>query len=93
MSRAALGARWPLEPGDDDLTAGDVTITRFVYAGFPDTESRGHAVADMVPMLRDPTGRVDRDEVTRLAEVSAQFELSGVLIGDRGRLAEVLGLV
>jgi len=92
VSREALDARWPPEPGDDDLAAGEVPITLFVYAGRPEPESRGDAVADMLPMLRDPTGRVDRTEVAQLATVTAHLPVAGVVMQDRGRLATVLGL-
>jgi hypothetical protein len=92
VSVEALDARWPLERGDDDLAAGEVAIARFVYAGSPEPESRGHAVADMVWMLRDPAGRVDRTEVAQLAALTAHVPVTGVLMQDRGRLAAVLGL-
>jgi hypothetical protein len=92
LSEAALDDRWPLERGDDDLAAGEMTITRFVYAGSPEPESRRHAVADMLWMLRDPTGRVDRAQVTQLAALTAHVPGSGVFMQDRGRLAAVLGL-
>ncbi len=92
VSVHALNARWPLERGEDDLSAGEVAITRLVYAGQPGPESRGHAVADLLPMLRDPTGRVDRVKVARLAELTEHLQLSGLFMQDRGRLAAVLGL-
>jgi hypothetical protein len=92
VSVAALDARWPLEPGDDDLTAGEVAVTRFVYAGRPEPESRADAVADMLSMLRDVTGRVDRTEVAQLAALTDHLPLEGIPMGDRGRLATVLGL-
>jgi hypothetical protein len=92
VSLEALAARWPLQRGDDDLTAGEVAISGFVYAGHPDPESRAHAVADMVPMLRDPTGRINRTEVAQLAALTTQLQLAGVFIQDRGRLAAALGL-
>jgi len=92
VSVQALDARWPLESGDDDLAAGEVVITRFVYAGAPEPESRAHAVADMVPILRDPTGRVDRTGVAQLAALTAYLPVGGVILRDRSRLAAVLGL-
>jgi hypothetical protein len=92
VSVEALDARWPLESGDDDLAAGEVAITRFVYAGRPEPASRADAMADMVPMLRDPTGRVDRTEVAQLAALTAHLPVGGVVMQDRGRLAAVLGL-
>lgn len=92
VSRVALDARWPAHPGDDDLAAGEVTVARFVYAGRPEPESRADAVADMVWMLRDPTGRVGRTGVEQLAAVTSRVGLSGVLMLDRTRLAAVLGL-
>jgi hypothetical protein len=67
ISLEALETRWPLEPGDDDLASGEVPLAAFLYAGRPDPESPAHAVAEMVPMLRDPTGRVDRSDVAALA--------------------------
>jgi hypothetical protein len=92
VSVEALDARWPLERGDDDLAAGDVAIARLVYAGLTAPESRGHAVADMLPMLRDPTGRVDRTEVAQLAALTANLPVAGVVMQDHGRLAAVLAL-
>lgn len=92
VSVAALDARWPLKPGDDDLAAGEVALTRFVYAGRPEPESRADAVADMLAVLRDATGRVDRREVARLADLTAHLELSGLAAGDRDRLSALLGL-
>ena len=88
----ALDARWPVEQGDDDLAAGEVAIARFVYAGKAEPESRADAVADMVPMLRNPSGRVDRAEVAQLAALSARLPVVGVRMQDRGRLASALGL-
>jgi hypothetical protein len=84
VSREALDARWPPEPGDDDLAAGEVPITQFVYAGRPEPESRADAVADMLPMLRDPSGRVDRTKVAPLAALTAHVPVAGVLMRDRG---------
>jgi hypothetical protein len=92
VSVEALDARWPLEPGDDDLAAGEVAITRFVYAGRPEPVSRPESVAAMVPMVRDPAGRVDRTDVAQLAALTARLEVSGVPHGDRSRLAALLGL-
>ena len=92
VSVADLDARWPLEPGEDDLSAGEVTITRFVYAGRSGPESRADAVSDMLAMLRDPAGRVDRAEVAQLAALSALVELRGLATGDRPRLSDALGL-
>ncbi|MEW6471649.1 MAG: hypothetical protein AB1679_05220 [Actinomycetota bacterium] len=88
---ADLDARWPLERGDDDLTAGELVISRLIYAGRSEPESRGDAVADMVPMVRDRTGRVSRTDVAQLAALTAHFPFEGVLIQDRVRLASVLG--
>lgn len=92
VSVEALDARWPQEPGDDDLAAGELAITRLIHAGRPKPESRGDAVSDMVPMVRDRTGRVSRADVTQLAALTARLPLDGVLIRDRERLAAVLGL-
>lgn len=88
----ALDARWPLEPGDDDLSSGEVTISRFVYAGRLEPESRADAVADMLWMVRDPTGRVERTTVAQLAAFTAHVPLEAVVRLDRGRLASTLGL-
>jgi len=92
VSLEALDARWPLESGDDDLVAGELPITRFVYAGHPDAPSRADATAEMVPMVRDQTGRVSRAVVAQLAALTGHVRVSGVLPGDRGRLAGTLGL-
>ena len=92
VARSAIDARWPLEPGDDDLAAGEVTITRFVYAGRAEPESRGDGVADMVPMVRDPTNRVHRTDVAQLAALTAHLPIDGVLMRDRARLSALLGL-
>jgi hypothetical protein len=92
VSMDVLNDRWPLERGADDLAAGDVALARFAYHGRPEPPSRADAVADMVPMLRDPTGRVDRTEVAQLAALTADLQLECVLIGDRDRLGAVLGL-
>jgi hypothetical protein len=92
ISIKELDSRWPPERGDDDLVAGEVAISRFVYVGRPEPESRGHTVADMVPMLRNSTGRVKRADVVRLVALSAELPLSAVPISGRARLATVLGL-
>jgi hypothetical protein len=85
-------ARWPLQRGDDDLTAGELVISRLIYAGRSKPESHGDAVADMVPMVRDQTGRVTRADVAGIAALTTHFALDGVLIQDRARLAALLGL-
>jgi hypothetical protein len=92
VSVEALDARWPLEPGDDDLAAGGAAITRLVYAGRPEPESRPETVAAMVPMVRDPTSRVARADVAQLAVLTANLEANGVLMGDRSRLTALLDL-
>ncbi|HEV3364904.1 MAG TPA: hypothetical protein VG795_12345 [Acidimicrobiia bacterium] len=89
----AVDARWPLEPGDDDLTSGEVTVTRFVYAGRAEPESRADALADMLWMVRDRTGRVERTAVARFAAFTDHFPLEAVVRPDRGRLAGALGLI
>lgn len=92
VSLEALDARWPPQPGDDDLASGDVAISRFVYVGRPEPESRGDAVAEMLPMLRDATGRVNRRDVAQLAALTTHLRVGGVVMRDRGRLAAALGL-
>lgn len=92
VSVEALDARWPPEPGDDDLAAGEVAITQFVYAGYPEPASRADAVAGMLWMLRDSTGRVDRTDAAQLAALTAHLQVNGVVMQDRARLAAVLGL-
>ena len=92
VSRLALAQRWPIGPEDDDLVAGEVRIARFVYVGRPEPESRADAIADMLAMLRDPTGRLDRDQVAKLVALTADLELRGVFVGDRRRLAALLGV-
>jgi hypothetical protein len=92
VSKLALAARWPIGPEDDDLVAGEVRIVRFVYVGRPEPESRADSVADMLLMLRDPTGRLDRGKVARLAALTEGLELRGVFVGDRRRLAALLGV-
>jgi hypothetical protein len=92
VSTEALDVRWPLEPGDDDLAAGELAITRFVYAGRPEAVSRPETVAAMVPMVRDPTGRVDRTDVAQLAALTTHLEVGAVGVGDQSRLAALLGL-
>jgi hypothetical protein len=72
--------------------AGEVAISRFIYVGRPEPESRGHAVADMVPMLSDSTGRVSGADVAKLAELTARLPVTGVLIPAGERLPAVLGL-
>jgi hypothetical protein len=89
---ADVDARWPLQRGDDDLTAGELVISRLIYAGRSKPESHGDAVADMVPMVRDQTGRVTRADVAGIAALTTHFALDGVLIQDRARLAALLGL-
>jgi hypothetical protein len=92
VSADELDARWPPERGEDDLRAGEVSISRFVYAGRPEPESRGHSVADMVPMVRDSTGRVRHGDVGSLVSLTAGLPLSGVLMPAGDRLAAALGL-
>ncbi|MCA1844600.1 MAG: hypothetical protein LC792_15700, partial [Actinobacteria bacterium] len=89
---AELDARWPVQPGDDELVAGEVALTGIVYAGRPEPESRADAVADMLAMLRDPSGRVERVGVTRLADLTSAVEVSSLAAGDRDGLATALGL-
>lgn len=90
LSAEALNARWPARPGDDDLAGGEVAITRLIYAGLPEPGSRGDVVAAMVPMARDPTGRVARADVAGLAGLAARVDVTPVVSGNR--LAELLGL-
>lgn len=92
ISLDALDDRWPAQPGDDDLSAGEVAVRRLIYAGRPVAESRGHAIANMVPMLRGPKGLVDRATVAQLAAFTADIELSGAPMQDRSRLAALLGV-
>ena len=92
VSREALDARWPAQPGDDDLAAGEVVITRVAYAGLPEPGSRADVVAAMMPMVRDPTGRVARTDAAGLAAFAAHVEVHGVVSGGRNRLAALLGL-
>ncbi len=92
VSVESLDARWPLEPGDDDLVAGEAAISRMIYAGRPHPESRADATAEMVPLLRDPTGRVARAKVAHLAALTARVPFDGVFKHDQPRLAAVLGL-
>jgi hypothetical protein len=87
-----LDARWPLGPGDDDLASGELPITRFVYAGRPEPESRSDALAELVWMLRDSTGRVNRASVAQLAALTSHGRIDGVFTRDRQRLAAILGL-
>jgi hypothetical protein len=90
LSTAALQARWPIAPGDDDLAAGEVAMTRLCYAGRQAPESRADAVADMVPMVRDQTGRVTRGKVAQLAALTARVPVGEQVPGDWARLASVL---
>lgn len=92
LSIAELDAVWPPGPGDDDLTAGEVAIAEFVYAGDPEPSSRADAVADMVPTVRDRTGRVRRGDVAQLAVMTARIQSAGVPLGDRAGLAASLGI-
>jgi hypothetical protein len=92
LTRENLDARWPLEPGDDDLAAGDVAITRLVYAGPPELVSRPERVAALVPTVRDATDRVTRGDVAHLARLTAGLPVDGVVMGDRTRLVGLLGL-
>ncbi len=92
LSVEALNARWPVQPGDDDLATGEVPITRFVYAGLPQSRLRADVVAAMVPLVRDPTGRVARTDVAGLAALTAHVGVNGVVGGGRSRLATALGL-
>jgi hypothetical protein len=92
VSVADLETRWPLQPGDDDLASGDVTITRFVYAGLPDPPSRLHVVAGMVPMASDESNRIARDDVARLADLVATVPSDGLISGSRNQLAALLGI-
>ena len=92
VSLAALNARWPVQPGDDDLSAGEEAITRIVHAGPPESGSRADVVAAMVPMVRDPTGRVALTDVAGLAALATHVAADPVVSGDRGRLAALLGL-
>ena len=92
VSVSDLDARWPLEPGDDGLKAGEVPIHRFVFPGPPTLESPAEKVAAIVPTLRDPSNRVGRGDVARLATLTADLAVDAMLMGDRSRLARLLGL-
>ncbi len=92
VSVEALDARWPRQPGEDDLSSGEMLLSGVIYAGRPEVVSRADAAADMVPMMRDRSGRVDRAKVAHLAPLTARLPLSGVLMQDRKRLAGLLGL-
>ncbi len=92
VSMTALDARWPLQPGDDDLTSGDVTITRFIYAGLPEPPSRLHVVAGMVPMGSDASNRIARGDVAGLAALAATVPSDGLISGSRNQLAALLGV-
>jgi hypothetical protein len=87
-----LNARWPLESGDDDLAAGEVTIARLIYAGHPESASRPDAVAAMVAMVRDPDERVRAADVAQLAALTDRVQAGGVLNGDQDRFAAMLDL-
>ena len=90
VSVAELDARWPLQPGDDDLAAGEVALNRLIYAG-PESTSRVDTLAAAVPMVRDGAGRLDRVAVAALATFIGHIETGGVS-GDPSRLAALLGV-
>jgi hypothetical protein len=92
VSVEAVDACWPARPGDDALVSGAMPISRIVYAGLPEPGSRADLVAAMVPMVRDPTGRVARTNAAALAALAAHVDVKAVVSGSRGRLATLLDL-
>lgn len=90
LAVGALDRRWPRAGSDDDLTAGDVWLDRIVYAGNPQPESPAAAIADMVPMARDQTGRVRTHDIDDLAVLASATTTRGVYAGDRAALLGAL---
>ena len=56
---------------------------KFCYASRPEGVSRADAVADLVPMARDQSGRIDRKQVEQLVALTAQVPAHGIVRGDR----------
>jgi hypothetical protein len=92
FSSARLAEAYPSVDLDDPLTPGPVTLSALVYQGHPLPESRASAVADMIPLAREPGGRVRSENVRELVKLSATARTRGVLGQDLRGLREVLGV-